>query len=185
MKLVLSGNTIIGHGENLIPMGCTVVDTVSGKVYQNATIAECENCPKDLDIIGYEYHAGVFVPCHPYGSLYTKKQFEDVMAYVLALITPEEPVYICSVTITNDAEERCTVSYYNENNESTTADMEGISTLNITVPKGTEIAILSAGNNEMAIANYSESIDLVSNDWIDTKQRFVFKVNGDGEIYFE
>lgn len=185
MKLVLSGNTVIGHGENLIPMGCTVIDTDSGKIYENATIAECENCPKDLDIIGYEYHAGVFVPCHPYGSLYTKKQFEDVMAYVLALISPEEPVYIYSVDITNDAEERCTVSYYNENYELTTADLEGISTLNITVPKGTDIDILSAGNNEMHIANYSDTIALMSEDWVDVKQRFVFRVNGDGEIYFD
>lgn len=185
MKLVLSGNTIIGHGENLIPMGCTVVDTDSGKVYENATIAECENCPKDLDIIGYEYHAGVFVPCHPYGSLYNKKQFEDVMAYVLALITPEEPAISYNVNITNDANASCVVDYYSAGNELVSTTLESGGTLNLTVAPETDITIQSFGSGEMSLADYSDTIELVSEDQMDTRRRFVFRVYGDGEIYFE
>lgn len=68
MKLVLSGNRVIGYGENLISMGGTVIDTDANKVYQNATVAECDGCPSDIDLVGYEYHAGTFVPCAPYAS---------------------------------------------------------------------------------------------------------------------
>lgn len=68
MKLALSGKRVIGYGENLIPMGGTVIDTDTNKVYQNATIAECDGCPSDIDLVGYEYHAGNFVPCAPYGT---------------------------------------------------------------------------------------------------------------------
>lgn len=185
MKLVLSGNTVIGHGENLIPMGCTVIDSDTGKIYQNATIAECENCPKDLDIIGYEYRSGVFVPCHPYGSLYTKKQFEDVMAYVLALLSPEEPSSDYRVTITNNSNETCTVNYYDENNASKSATLGAGSTLHIIVAKESTFTILSAGRNEMTIYDHSDTIEVVADDWLNDRQRFVFKVNGDGEIYFE
>lgn len=67
MQIVVSGNRVLAHGENFLAMGGTVVNTETGKVYQNATVVECENCPADIDKVGYEYHAGVFVPCAPYG----------------------------------------------------------------------------------------------------------------------
>ena len=68
MQLVLSGNRIIAHGENFLSMGGTVINTETGKTYQNATVAECEGCPSDIGEVGYEYHAGTFVPCAPYGK---------------------------------------------------------------------------------------------------------------------
>lgn len=68
MQLVLSGNRIIAHGENcFICMGGTVICKDTGRVFQNATVAECDGCPSDIDQVGYEYHAGEFVPCAPYG----------------------------------------------------------------------------------------------------------------------
>lgn len=67
MQLVLSNNRIIAHGENFLAMGGVVINTETGAKYENATIAECENCPSDIDKVGYEYHAGVFVPCAPFG----------------------------------------------------------------------------------------------------------------------
>lgn len=68
MQLVLSNNRVIAHGENFIAMGGTVINTVTGVKYENATIAECEGCPSDIDSVGYEYHAGQFIPCAPYGK---------------------------------------------------------------------------------------------------------------------
>lgn len=68
MQLVLSGKNIIGHGEGFLAMGGTVINPDTGAVYQNATIVECENCPADLGKVGYEYHAGQFVPCGPFGE---------------------------------------------------------------------------------------------------------------------
>ena len=68
MQLVLSNNRVLAHGENFIAMGGTVINTETNRVYQNATIAKCESCPSDIDEVGYEYHAGVFVPCAPYGK---------------------------------------------------------------------------------------------------------------------
>lgn len=68
MQLVLSGNRIIAHGENFLSMGGTVICTDTGKKYENATVAECEGCPADIDTVGYEYNAGKFVPCAPYGT---------------------------------------------------------------------------------------------------------------------
>lgn len=67
MQLVLSNNRIIAHGENFIALGGVVINTETGARYENATVAECENCPSDIDKVGYEYHAGVFVPCAPFG----------------------------------------------------------------------------------------------------------------------
>ena len=69
MQLVLSGNRIIAYGEDcFLSMGSTVVCSKTGKAYQNATVVnECGEIPCDLDKVGYEYHAGVFVPCAPYG----------------------------------------------------------------------------------------------------------------------
>lgn len=68
MQLVLSNNRIIAHGENFLAMGGVVINTATGAKYENATIAECEGCPSDIDKVGYEYHAGVFVPCAPFGT---------------------------------------------------------------------------------------------------------------------
>ena len=69
MQLVLSNNRIIAHGENFLSMGGVVINTETGAKYENATIAECEGgCPSDIDRVGYEYHAGVFVPCAPFGK---------------------------------------------------------------------------------------------------------------------
>ena len=67
MQLVLSKNRIIAHGENFLAMGGVVINTETGARYENATVAECDGCPSDIDKVGYEYHAGVFVPCAPYG----------------------------------------------------------------------------------------------------------------------
>ena len=68
MQLVLSNNRIIAHGENFLAMGGVVINTETGAKYDNATIAECEGCPSDINEVGYEYHAGEFVPCAPYGK---------------------------------------------------------------------------------------------------------------------
>lgn len=68
MQLVVSGNRILAHGEDcFLAMGGTVICTESGRVFQNATVVTCEGCPSDLGKVGYEYHAGQFVPCAPYG----------------------------------------------------------------------------------------------------------------------
>ena len=67
MQLVLSNNRVIAHGENFLVIGGVVINTETGARFENATIAECEGCPSDIDRVGYEYHAGVFVPCAPYG----------------------------------------------------------------------------------------------------------------------
>lgn len=69
MQLVVSGNRILAHGEDcFLAMGGTVICTKTGRVFQNATVVtDCENCPADIDEVGYEYHAGEFVPCAPYG----------------------------------------------------------------------------------------------------------------------
>lgn len=67
MQLVISGNRIIAHGENFLALGGVVINTVTGKKYENATVAECDGCPSDIDSVGYEYHAGQFVPCAPFG----------------------------------------------------------------------------------------------------------------------
>lgn len=68
MQLVLIGNRIVAHGANFLSMGGVVINTETGKSYENATVAECEGCPSDIDQRGYEYHAGTFVPCAPYGK---------------------------------------------------------------------------------------------------------------------
>lgn len=69
-QLVLSGNRVIAHGEEcFLAMGGTVICPDSGRVYQNATVANIEGAiPTDIDEVGYEYHAGEFVPCAPYGK---------------------------------------------------------------------------------------------------------------------
>lgn len=67
MQLVLINKRIVAHGEGFIAMGGVVINTETGKKYEHATIAECSGCPSDIDKVGYEYHAGTFVPCAPYG----------------------------------------------------------------------------------------------------------------------
>ena len=49
-------------------MGGTVINTNTGRVYQNATVVECDGCPSDIGEVGYEYHAGQFIPCAPFGK---------------------------------------------------------------------------------------------------------------------
>lgn len=78
MQLVLSNNRIIAHGENFLSMGGVVINTETGAKYENATIAECEGCPSDIDKVGYEYHAGVFVPCAPFGTGNNNGYFMEV-----------------------------------------------------------------------------------------------------------
>ena len=67
MQLVLSNNRIIAHGENFLALGGVVINTETGDKFDNATIAECECAPSDIGQVGYEYHAGDFVPCAPFG----------------------------------------------------------------------------------------------------------------------
>lgn len=67
MQLVLSNNRVVAHGENFLAMGGVVINTETGAKFENATVAECDNCPSDINEVGYEYHAGVFKPCAPYG----------------------------------------------------------------------------------------------------------------------
>lgn len=68
MQIVLSGNRVIAYGDNcFLAMGGTVICEETGKAYSNATVAEVDVLPADIDRVGYEYHAGVFVPCAPYG----------------------------------------------------------------------------------------------------------------------
>lgn len=78
MQLVLSNNRIIAHGENFLAMGGVVINTETGAKYENSTIAECEGCPSDIDSVGYEYHAGVFVPCAPFGKGNNNGYFMEV-----------------------------------------------------------------------------------------------------------
>ena len=69
-QIVVSGNRILGHGTDcFLSMGGVVICPESGKVYQNATVVNIEGgLPADIDSVGYEYHAGEFVPCAPYGK---------------------------------------------------------------------------------------------------------------------
>ena len=68
MQIVLIGNRVVAHGEDcFLSMGGTVICEETGKAYSNATVAEVDAIPADLDTVGYEYRAGVFAPCAPYG----------------------------------------------------------------------------------------------------------------------
>lgn len=69
IQLVVSGNRILAHGEDcFLAMGGTVVCTVTGRVFQNSTVVNHDGAiPCDIDKVGYEYHAGEFVPCAPFG----------------------------------------------------------------------------------------------------------------------
>ena len=78
MQIVLCNNRILAHGENFLAMGGVVINTETGAKYENATVAECEGCPSDINEVGYEYHAGVFVPCAPYGKGNNNGYFMEV-----------------------------------------------------------------------------------------------------------
>lgn len=78
MQLVLSNNRVIAHGENFLAMGGVVINTKTGAKYDNATVAECEGCPSDINEVGYEYKGGVFVPCAPYGKGNNNGYFMEV-----------------------------------------------------------------------------------------------------------
>ncbi len=69
-QLVVSGNRILAHGEDcFLSMGGTVICTVSDRKFENATVVNHDGAiPSDIDTVGYEYHAGDFVPCAPYGK---------------------------------------------------------------------------------------------------------------------
>ena len=68
MQLVTIGNWVVSHGGEYIYFGGDVLCTSNGTVYPKATIVECENCPADIGTVGYEYHAGEFIPCAPFGK---------------------------------------------------------------------------------------------------------------------
>ena len=78
MQLVLSNSRVVAHGENFLAMGSVVINTETGARYENATVAECENCPSDIGKVGYEYHGGVFKPCAPFGKGNNNGYFMEV-----------------------------------------------------------------------------------------------------------
>lgn len=69
-QLVVSGNRILAHGEDcFLAMGGTVICTATERKFENATVVFHDGgIPSDIDSVGYEYHAGEFVPCAPYGK---------------------------------------------------------------------------------------------------------------------
>ena len=68
-QLVVSGNKILAYGEDCFTvMGESVKCSNKGNEYQNATVTTCEEFPPDIGKVGYEYHAGQFVPCAPFGE---------------------------------------------------------------------------------------------------------------------
>lgn len=68
MQLVLNNNRVMAYGENYLAMGGVVINTVTGERHEHATIAECDCAPSDIGQVGYEYRAGEFIPCAPYGK---------------------------------------------------------------------------------------------------------------------
>lgn len=68
-QLVISGNRILAYGEDCFSvMGEIVKCSNTGNEYKNATVAICEDFPPDIGKVGYEYHAGQFIPCAPFGE---------------------------------------------------------------------------------------------------------------------
>lgn len=69
-QLVIRGNRVVAHGEDcFLCMGGTVICTKTGRAFDNATVANITGeIPADIDSAGYEYHAGEFVPCAPFGK---------------------------------------------------------------------------------------------------------------------
>lgn len=68
MQLVLCNNRVMAHGEGFLSMGGVVINPETGAKYEGATIAECDSCPSDIGKVGYEYKAGQFIPCAPFGK---------------------------------------------------------------------------------------------------------------------
>ena len=69
-QIVTIGNRVVAHGEDcFLSAGDTVICQNTGRTFENATVTACScEIPADIDEVGYEYHAGVFVPCAPYGK---------------------------------------------------------------------------------------------------------------------
>ena len=68
-QIVLQGNRVVAYGDNcFVHAGNTVLNTSNGNDYPGATLANCDALPPDIGQVGYEYHAGVFVPCAPFGK---------------------------------------------------------------------------------------------------------------------
>lgn len=69
-QIVVIGNRVVAHGTDCFAdIGGAVVCLTNGKVYAGASIVECSTeCPADIDTVGYEYHAGVFVKCAPFNK---------------------------------------------------------------------------------------------------------------------
>ena len=68
MQLVLCNNRVMAYGENFLAMGGVVINTDTGERHEHATIAECDCVPSDIGQRGYEYRAGEFIPCAPFGK---------------------------------------------------------------------------------------------------------------------
>lgn len=69
-QIVTIGNRVVAHGEDcFLTAGGTVICQNTGRTFVNATVTACScDIPADIDSVGYEYHAGAFVPCAPYGK---------------------------------------------------------------------------------------------------------------------
>ena len=63
-QIVTLGNKVVAHGEDcFLSMGGTVICKNTGRSFVNATVTNCScEIPSDIDKVGYEYHAGAFVP---------------------------------------------------------------------------------------------------------------------------
>lgn len=64
-QLVIQNNRVIAHGTDcFLCMGGTVVCTVTGRTFQNASVVEVDCAlPADIDNGGYEYKGGCLYPC--------------------------------------------------------------------------------------------------------------------------
>ena len=69
-QLVLRGNRVLSHGEDcFLCTGENVICSDSGRIFENATVVNHPGeIPSDIDEVGYEYHAGQFIPCAPFGK---------------------------------------------------------------------------------------------------------------------
>ena len=67
-QIVVSGNRILAHGKDCFnAFGDGVFCSNTGRIYEHATAVTVDSVPADIDSVGYEYHAGKFVPCAPFG----------------------------------------------------------------------------------------------------------------------
>lgn len=68
-QIVVSGNRVLAHGEDCFnTFGDGVFCSATGRIFEHATAVNVESIPSDIDSVGYEYHAGEFVPCAPFGE---------------------------------------------------------------------------------------------------------------------